>query len=148
MCCFGIDNPYLLIERHRTLEESSKSASIMKESVEEETKPPAYSKNTEDWVRVLKTNYTFDNKNPLWDPIACSMSEICNSNKVLPLRLSVYSYDNSGEHFLYGRVVTTIREIEMGCTTLQIRNPKGKVSGKINFLSLRMDMRGSLLKYL
>ena len=42
-----------------------------------------------------------------------SMAEFCNNNKYLPLRFSVYSYVNSGDHPRYGSVVCTLKDIEM-----------------------------------
>jgi len=78
-----------------------------------------------------------------------SMTEFCNNNKLLPIRLSVYSYVNSGEHPMYGYVDTTTREIEMRPNNmLPLKDAKGKDAGYIKFNQLLMDMRPSLLEYL
>lgn len=100
-------------------------------------------------VRVFKTNYKFDSIQPWWDAETLSMTEFCNNNKFLPVRFSVYSYSNSGEHHCYGRVTTTTRAIEMlPDETLELTDDKGKVGGTITFNQFQMDMRPSLVEYL
>ncbi len=66
-----------------------------------------------DFVQVHKTNYKFDETNPWWDPYEMNMSELCNNNKNLPLRLTVASYTNSGDDPIYGSITTSTKEIEM-----------------------------------
>ena len=66
-----------------------------------------------DFVQVHKTNYKFDETNPWWDPYEMPMSELCNNNKNLPLRLTVASYTNSGDDPIYGSITTTTKDIEM-----------------------------------
>lgn len=59
-----------------------------------------------------------------------TMTEFCNNNKFLPMRLSVFKYTNSGDHPSYGSVVTTTRDIEMLPDgpegKLYLNNSKGK----------------------
>jgi hypothetical protein len=98
---------------------------------------------------VLQTQYKFGNTEPWWDAHQMTMSEFCNNNKYLPLRFSVYSYTNSGDHPKYGSVVCTLKDIEMeedGVLTLT--NSRGKKTGQIKFNTLKMDMRPSLVQYL
>ena len=79
------------------------------------------------------------------------MSELCNNNKNLPLRLTVASYTNSGDDPIYGSIVTSTKEIEMlpeKDMTLQLKNKKGKPAGTIKFNTFEMDMRPSLVNYL
>jgi hypothetical protein len=60
------------------------------------------------------------------------MPEFCNCNKYLPIKLSVYSYVNAGEHPCYGSVTTTTRDIEMlPDKRLTIKNAKGEENGYI-----------------
>ena len=63
------------------------------------------------------------------------MTEFCNNNKQLPLRISVYNYKNHGAHKLYGFVEITARGIEMAYNVnkLALTNKKGKVKGHIEF---------------
>jgi hypothetical protein len=62
------------------------------------------------------------------------MSEFCNGDKYLPLKFSVYSYTNFGDHPLYGSVVCTMKDIEMAKDgTLEIFDKKGKLGGYIKF---------------
>jgi hypothetical protein len=86
--CFGFDNPYLLIERGKI------------------DKPG-------DYMRIFKTDFKYEDANPWWDTYSMSMTDFCNNNKHLPLRLTVKSHSNHGEHPIYGSVETTTREIEM-----------------------------------
>lgn len=121
--CFGSDNPYLMIERARQ-------------------------NNQKDFVRVLQTQYKFEDTKPWWDAHQMTMADFCNNNKYLPLRFSVYSYTNSGDHPKYGSVECTLKQIEMlGESSLPIKK-NGKNKGWIKFNTLQMDMRPSLVEYL
>jgi hypothetical protein len=79
-----------------------------------------------------------------------TMTEFCNNSKFLPIRLSVFSYQNSGDHPCYGKVITSTREIEMlpEDGKLWLLNDKGKKAGYLQFNQLKMDMRPSLVEYL
>jgi len=124
LLCFGSDNPYLMIERARQ-------------------------NNQKDFVRVLQTQYKFEDREPWWDAHQMTVSEFCNNNKYLPLRFSVYSYTNSGDHPKYGDVVLTLKDIEMRVEQeIAIKNARGKNKGWIKFKTLKMDMRPSLVEYL
>lgn len=63
------------------------------------------------------------------------MTEFCNNNKELPLRISVYNYQNNGDHKLYGQVLTSAKQIEMKAVghQLPLTNAKGKRVGHIAF---------------
>ena len=79
------------------------------------------------------------------------MSELCNNNKALQIRLTVKSYTNSGDDPIYGSVVTTTRAIEMlpeKNRTLHLKDRNGKAGGTITFNVFDMDMRPSLIDYL
>lgn len=89
--------------------------------------------NHKEFVRTLKTSYKFENKNPWWDAVQMTMTEFCNNSKYLPIKMSVYSYQNSGDHPHYGSVITTTREIEMGIVELVLLNKKGKPAGTLKF---------------
>ena len=65
-----------------------------------------------------------------------TMSELCNNNKLLDLRLTVKSRTNSGDHPIYGSVTTSTREIEMlpeKEKVLQLKDVKGKPAGTVKF---------------
>jgi|688.fasta_scaffold419155_2 hypothetical protein len=63
-----------------------------------------------------------------------TMTEFCGNNKFLPMKISVYNYQNSGDHPCYGTVVLTTRDIEMTLgQNIAIKNEKGKVRGHIKF---------------
>ena len=99
-------------------------------------------------MQVYKTDYRFDEYKPWWDPYEMGMSELCNNNKNLPLRLTVASYTNSGDDPTYGSIVTSTKEIEMlpeKNMTLQLKDRRGKPAGTITFNTFEMDMRPSLV---
>ena len=99
-------------------------------------------------MQVYKTDYRFDEHAPWWDPYEMSMSELCNNNKNLPLRLTVASYTNSGDDPTYGSIITSTKEIEMlpeKDMTLKLKDKKGNKAGTITFNTFEMDMRPSLV---
>mgnify|MGYP000029303838 CR=1 FL=1 len=78
------------------------------------------------------------------------MTEFCNNNKELPLKISVYNHTNNGDHKLYGSTMTTARQIEMKAAGehLILTNAKKQKIGYIAFNQFQMDMRPSLGEYL
>lgn len=107
--CFGKDDPYLVIERARQ--------NVLN-----------------DMVIVFRTQTAYDQINPWWEPNTLSMTEFCNNNKLLPLKISVKCDQNYGVHKIYGSVEITTRGIEMaGLQSLELKNAKGKVTGTITF---------------
>lgn len=60
------------------------------------------------------------------------MTEFCNNNKYLPLRFSVYSYTNAGDHPFYGSVICHVKDLEM-LSIQEIRDKNGKLGGTIVF---------------
>lgn len=100
-------------------------------------------------VKVFKTSYKFANCDPWWDAEELTMPEFCNCNKYLPIKLSVFSYQNAGDHPIYGSVCTTTRDIEMlPDNRLRIINSKEEDNGYIQFNQFDMNMRPSLIMYL
>jgi hypothetical protein len=87
-----------------------------------------------EWMRVFKTDNKFDDPSPWWDAYQMTMTDFCNNNKHLPIRLTVKSYVNSGDHPVYGSIITTTRDIEMANGgMMDITDIKGRKSGSISF---------------
>ena len=101
-------------------------------------------------VRVYKTANAYDDINPWWEPTTLFMTELCNNNKNLPMRISCFNYTNSGAHKEYGSAIVTTRDIEMmgDKKILKLENKKGSLAGYIQFNQFQMDMRPSLLEFL
>ena len=78
------------------------------------------------------------------------MTQFCNNNKQLPLRISVKNEKNNGTHKMYGSVNITTRGIEMLAPgePITLTNAKGQKTGQIAFNQFQMDMRPSLAEYL
>ena len=100
-----------------------------------------------DWVRVHKTNFISDRHRKLnFDSLNTKMTDFCNNNKKLPVRISVYNYTNSGDHELYGRVVTSVREIEMRRgQNFELINKRNKCMGHLFVADFKVNMKPFLL---
>ena len=83
-----------------------------------------------------------------FDTIEARLTEFCNNDKTLPIRISVLSYDNSDDHQLYGKTITSVREIGMGRTKLEITNKRGRAMGHISVDNFVVDMKPSLKSYM
>ena len=57
-------------------------------------------------------------------------------------------YTNSGDHEMYGRVVTSVKEIEMGKSELELINKRNKNMGSLSIENFKVDMKPSLLNYM
>ena len=172
--CCGFDNPYLLIERARLMNDEDvaeklqaekeaqallnlnvpgrrrknkkKSAQELEADIEKTVKNVDLVK---DWVRIFKTDFIFNQHAGLnFDSIKMKLTDFCANNKTLPIRINAYSYENSGDHKLYGRVITSVREIEMGRTTLELISKRNKIMGHLYVEHFKVDMKPSLLNYL
>ena len=49
-------------------------------------------KSVQDWIRVYKSNALFNTIDCYWEPKTFSLTSLCNNNKTLPLRISVFCY--------------------------------------------------------
>ena len=77
------------------------------------------------------------------------MTEICNNRKTLPLRITVLCYTNTGTPSTYGRVITSMRDIEMReePNTLELTSLRGKFAGNLVFTNFKINMRPSMTEY-
>ena len=80
--------PYLLIERARNNE--------------------SISADEKDFVRVHQTNVLNESVSPMWTNQRLKLQSLCNSNRNLPIRFSIYNFREHGDHELYGQVVTKV----------------------------------------
>lgn len=90
--CFGVDNPYILVERARCLINNDNVEFNNKHFKSTMGQAVAAMELVTDWVRIFKSNYIFSSNTPYWDPFTIKMSSLCNNNKKLPLRISVLSF--------------------------------------------------------
>lgn len=49
---------------------------------------------------------------------------------------------------MYGRVVTSVKEIEMGKSELELINKRNKNMGSLSIENFKVDMKPSLLNYM
>ena len=170
--CCGFDNPYILIERARLLtredlaekEKAEKEARALlnfsskrrkSKKTKEQEQEAACDKMVKqvdmvkDWVRICQTKFIFNQHTDLnFDHVSMKMTDFCNNNKTLPIRINVFSYENSGDHKLYGRVITSVREIELGNTDLELISKRNKLMGMLTIDNFKVDMSPSLRHYL
>ena len=92
LCC-GVDNPYFLIERAR-IDENFKQKKLAKDAGKSDAILDLDA--VVDWVRIYQSKHLFNNKNPWWEPVQLLMTNLCSNNKLLPLRISVCCFANSG----------------------------------------------------
>ena len=99
-----------------------------------------------DYVPVCKTPFVFDkHKDVLFQRMEIKMCDICNSDKYLPLKISIFNFANQGDPQLYGSTITTVKEIEMGKTKHELISYRNKVAGNLQFDFFNIDMQPSFL---
>jgi len=49
-----------------------------------------------DMVNVHQTNRAYGECKPWWEPEKLAMTEFCNNDKTLPLKITVFNYSNNG----------------------------------------------------
>lgn len=135
-----------IIEEKKTLETET---GLNTEKDKMERGKPIMNKNLiTDWVRVHKTENIYDSCTPWWTPIYMKLTTLCNNKKTLPLRFTVMGFTSSGPPQVYGKVVTSLREIEMSNRELPLVCNRGKDAGTISFTSFIVNMKPSLVSFL
>ena len=71
---------------------------------------PAY-KGVYDYKQVRKTETIRNNLNPSWKLIYISLSELCDNDFSLPIRITVFDYDHGTHDDLIGQTETTLRDL-------------------------------------
>lgn len=84
-------------------------------------------------MQVRRTETIRNNLNPSWKLIYISMSELCNNDFSLPIRITVFDYDHNSPDDLIGQTETTLRDL-MGHSA----------SGAPLVLKIGMKRRGEL----
>ena len=67
--------------------------------------------NQKSILQVRKTETIRNNLNPSWKLIYISMSELCNNDFSLPIRITVYDYDHNSPDDLIGQTETTLLDL-------------------------------------
>jgi len=68
-------------------------------------------KGAYDFKQVRKTETIKNNLNPSWKLIYISMSELCDKDLSLPIRITVFDYDHNSHDDLIGQTETTLRDL-------------------------------------
>ena len=77
---------------------------------------PAY-KGVYDYKQVRKTETIRNNLNPSWKLIYISMTELCDNDFSMPIRITVFDYDHNTQDDLIGETETTLRDLMGHCTS-------------------------------
>ena len=123
------DNPYLIIERQGPSDG-----------------------NKIEWMRVHETECQEENLEPQFSKISINMFMLCNGQKSLPLRFSLYSKVD-GKDLLYGMCEISAKEIEDKIDKEPWRElinekAKPKVAGTIHFSEFEIVDQPSFVDYL
>merc|ERR1712165_328948 len=88
-----------------------------------------------EWNVVHRSDKIKNSLNPKWKEESIDLSILCGGNLDLPLRLSVYDYESSGQHVLMGETETSVSKLVAAKSTsgLKIKS-KGAISGTVAVL--------------
>eukprot|EP00347_Sterkiella_histriomuscorum_P005523 403356292 len=123
LCCAGINNPYYIISRARSAE------------------------NMDEFVRIYKSQNMVNNTRPIWNPNKLKISQICNGDLNLPIKIEVYSQVENGRDELYGEAKTTLNQIKSGTKQFNLTN-KNKNGGTISFDQFTIFEMPNFMEYL
>lgn len=57
------------------------------------------------------------------------------------------NHTNAGEQELYGSIITSVRQIEMGLRTLKLTDNRGHDAGELYLRQFKLDLKPSMLAY-
>merc|ERR1711976_730451 len=88
-----------------------------------------------EWNVVHRSGRIKNSLNPKWDEEEIELSVLCGGNMDLPLRLSIFDHESSGDHVLMGEIETSVSELikETGNTGLEVKKG-GEITGTIAVL--------------
>jgi len=69
------------------------------------------SKGSYDFKQIRKTETIKNNLNPSWKLIYISLSELCDNDITLPIRLTVFDHDHNSHDDLIGQTETTLQDL-------------------------------------
>lgn len=78
-----------------------------------------------EWNIVHRSDKIKNSLNPKWDDESIDLSILCGGNVDLPLSLSIYDYESSGDHVLMGSVETSVSGLVAAKATSGLTITKG-----------------------
>lgn len=63
------------------------------------------------WDPVYRSEPVRNNLSPLWDEKKYDLSILCDGNRDMPLRISVYDHESDGKHDFMGALQTSVNEL-------------------------------------
>jgi len=117
-CFHGFpDNPRLRVERTMECEDEA--------SVE--------------FLQVSLSEVVYNTTTPTFKKVALKLQHLCNGNRSLPLKWSIYSQVNEEKRILYGEISHSLDDIQRNQgKNLELRNEKGKPQGFIKFTDFKV----------
>ena len=89
LCCRGSNNPYYVISRARD-------------------------STGQDFMRVFESSHLNDTTEPNFKVEKLKLTKVCNGDKELPIRISLYSKIPQATDLLYGEMETTVSKLLIG----------------------------------
>jgi len=103
----------------------------------------------ENALKVFTSETKDKTLDPSWKTINMRLQNLCNSDIDLPLIYEIWSYDDDGDHKLYGRVQTTVRKIqEHAGKPFDVIKKKGEPYGELYFSQFDTYQVPTMVDYL
>ena len=124
LCCAGINNPYFIISRARSVD------------------------SKDEFLKIFRGPTLNQNTTPVWNPFKIKLGQLCNGDRALPLKIEVFSHDEEHTDKLYGECLTTINTIIVD-NKKEYNLMKGKIiAGNFKIDSFTIFERPSFMEYL
>lgn len=132
---FSQSDPFLLISASREgLSKLKKNANKMAKQAKTKKR---FEKVRGKWTTVYRSETVRNDQNPTWRPFTVSLQTLCRNNLDIPFLIECWDADRSGNHDFIGRIVTTLRELQV-MREVQLINKRrfgiGSVSGMLEVL--------------
>src|SRR3990167_1742782 len=101
-----------------------------------------------EWKQVHQTEFYQDNLNPVFQPLQVDGGTLCRNLPTLPLKFEIWDHSNRGEHKWISSALTTVNRIALGERTIDTKDKKGELSGKILIKSFGEHTRFDLIDYI
>ena len=66
----------------------------------------------ETWNVIYRSEPINNNLNPMWDKVQLGLPELCFGDLEWPLKITIYDYENNGNHVFMGELRTCVKEMQ------------------------------------
>jgi hypothetical protein len=101
-----------------------------------------------EWMKVYQSPVQYDTIEPEFPQVTIKLQRLCDGNKTLPIRWTVWSQVGDGRK-MYGESVQSLNDIDrQGDKQIKIKNQQNKTGGYIMFDSFKVVQKPSFVEYL